>query len=1045
MKKSNKFVLLGASGIVAIAAVWVASTFIFDSSQSYQKKALSFLQDPSAKDAQLWLEARYFDIETGEKITPQKLLAIDKAIKNLPTNKAVSLTWKEEGPDNIGGRTRAILVDKTNINRIWAGSVSGGLFVSTNRADTWEKVESYPGSKFISSMTQMANGTIFVATGSLNEGWNGDGLWYSQDFGATWSLVPQTGNITKITEVVCANNSNKIWFSASSSSTNGLQSWTFGDASLVSYTSETTTGNSSAVQISPDGQVIVAAVGSNKTFVSKDGGTVFMDKSGSANVPTGSPRIEYAISQTLNSSGKRSIYALRTSSNLMGINVSHDNGDTWSQIVGPSGSPSNLDIFRNQGTYNSVISVKPADPEFFYVGGIDIHSWKQTSNNPPAGGFNQLSQWFVSPTSPTYVHADNHEMKWDNTNRFYLGNDGGIGITTDFGTSFYPANRGYNVTQFYGIAFDRSGSVMGGAQDNGTLYNDHSLSTYKEFREVGGGDGFECEISFFNPNVMFMSSQFGAISRSDNRGGSSGIYIPDYPASYAGLGTGGGAFPFHTEFALAEYYDENSEDSVTFLPSKNYAANSTIRVSSRSTGDSMEFVTPVALYFDDTVHYSPGLTETRTSVVNAINGQNVLLDNYTWSHIGTSSGNNPPLVNDSLLVEFPTGDDTVVVQSVGSYLFYFAQNPDNNKILEIGLDSVAYNIPWDTIRLQDPFQSWFVVFVAVPLGSNAYRTELWGTRNALRFAAIDQQWVLLASGLGGNEYSNIDIEFSKNLNHLFISTGSSVRRISGLGSVYTSDPDFATKVGYHGTGIPPSTPPTATTATTIYTGSVEGIAINPSDANDILIFPGNGAPRRATNATTASTLSTTALSALSNPSPFIYDGIIDRDDSDILVLGTHAGVFVSDDGGASWTYSSAGFEGTPVYEVRQSWRTFEEGNGRPGEIYIGTYGRGIWSSATLLGLEAEKEKSAASLNPKMKAFPNPAGNSTTLNFKLAQAGNTQIAIYSTSGELKKTIQLSNMAKGEHDVEIDLSNFSNGIYIVKMISGKQSGSTKVIKM
>lgn len=94
------------------------------------------------------------------------------------------------------------------------------------------------------------------------------------------------------------------------------------------------------------------------------------------------------------------------------------------------------------------------------------------------------------------MHSDNHEMKWDNNNRLYIGNDGGIGISQDYGQSFYASNRGYNVTQFYGIAFDREGSVMGGAQDNGTLYNNHANNTYQEFREVLGGDGFECEISF---------------------------------------------------------------------------------------------------------------------------------------------------------------------------------------------------------------------------------------------------------------------------------------------------------------------------------------------------------------------------------------------------------------------------------------------------------------------------------------------------------------------------------------------------------------------
>ena len=43
-------------------------------------------------------------------------------------------------------------------------------------------------------------------------------------------------------------------------------------------------------------------------------------------------------------------------------------------------------------------------------------------------------------------------------------------------------------------------------------------------------------------------------------------------------------------------------------------------------------------------------------------------------------------------------------------------------------------------------------------------------------------------------------------------------------------------------------------------------------------------------------------------------------------------------------------DGTPVLEVRQSWRSFDEGNSRPGEIYIGTYGRGIFSSSAYLDL-----------------------------------------------------------------------------------------------
>ena len=43
---------------------------------------------------------------------------------------SIGLNWKSQGPDNVGGRTRALLVDQSNSNTVYAGSVTGGLFVS---------------------------------------------------------------------------------------------------------------------------------------------------------------------------------------------------------------------------------------------------------------------------------------------------------------------------------------------------------------------------------------------------------------------------------------------------------------------------------------------------------------------------------------------------------------------------------------------------------------------------------------------------------------------------------------------------------------------------------------------------------------------------------------------------------------------------------------------------------------------------------------------------------------------------------------------------
>jgi hypothetical protein len=1034
--KRNK-IIIGSAGIIAIAAVIAVSPWTFTGSEgSYEQKDLTSFKARKAEDAKKWLEARYIDQETGLPITPEKLALIEKQLRKNPRNK--SLSFIEQGPDNIGGRTRAIQIDRTNIQRVWAGGVSGGLFVTTNRGNQWSRVDSYiesGASTFISSMTQTPNGVLYVATGSNQESWNGNGVWYTDDFGATWSNIP---GITNCTEIVSSNANNTVWLATST----GVKKWNLGDAAVTNVT--IASGACTALDISKDGSFVVAGIASNKVYVSTDAGNNWSDRSGTiANnlVPQGAARIEFAISPTKNSSNNYSVYVARTNSNLMGMNVSHDNGQTWYQFVGASGTPSNLDIYRDQGTYNSILTVMPNNPEKILIGGIDIWQWQQTVNNPPSGGFEKLTEWFLPMYSPKYVHADNHEMKWDSSNRLYVGNDGGIGITDNYGQTWYPANRGYNVTQFYGITFDRDGSVMGGTQDNGTLYNDHTLSTFQEFREVNGGDGFACEISFWNPRVMFSSVYYNAISRSGDRGQTWSSFVPSFPGTYSPVGSSGANHPFVTKFVLAEYLDMNSEDSVVFIPTKNYAAGSTIKIPSLSTGDSMTYTTPVALYFTDTLEFEPSLTQTGYSVVNAMNGQNVLLSNYSYTPFASASGTTPPTVGDSLLVQFPSGDDTVVVQSIGTYSLYFGQNSATGEVYPMGNEPIVYNIPWDTLKIQDPYQSWFVVYV------NANGGELWGTRNALRLSVQNPQWVVIARNIGGGLFNNVDIEFSKNLNHMYVTSSAGVWRVDGLGSVYTSDPNFAQKVGY--VGIPIATPPSFTTATQISTTNYQGIAVNPNNADDVVLFAGfSGINRRSLNAT-AGAPSWTNLPAISPMQPACYDGIIDRDDSDIIVVGTSNGAWVTENGGATWTNASAGFEGTPVYHVRQSWRTYNEGNNRPGEIYIGTFGRGIWSSASYLGIGENgsngSNSASSAFKTKLKTFPNPTTDNTTITFELSESTTVNVNVYSISGVLVKTITKKNMSAGSQSIQIDGNDLPNGTYIVKFNAGKQNETAKFIKM
>lgn len=1037
--KKNKLVLVGSLFVVTLGVLITLFTVGINQEGAYKKSELSFLEKTSIDDATAWMEARLRDPETGQKMSDAKLKMIEKAIKDMPAGKALPLSWVEEGPDNIGGRTRAILVDKDNNNRIYAGSVSGGLYVSSNGANSWSRITSFPGVSFITSIAQMQNGAIFVATGIAQSAdpmsnFNGNGIWYTEDDGATWTIVPGTSSITRFSEIVCADNANKLWIGTPT----GLKTWDFGGASLNNIT--TTTGSCNALQISKDGSLIICAIGSNRTFVSADGGSTFVDKSGNtgAVVPVGAGRMEYAISATKNASNKYTLYAIRTGNNLQGMNISQDGGETWAQFYGAINPPSNVDIYRGQGLYNTVATVDPTNTKKLFVGGIDVWRWTQTVDSPPTGGIEPASLWSVNPTSPIYVHADIHEFEWDVNNRLYVGNDGGVGVSNTLGNTWYPANRGYNVTQFYGMAFDKNGSIAGGSQDNGTLYNDHTLSTYQEFREIGGGDGFHCAISFYNPSIIFSTIYNGEIFRSIDGGGNRSSFVPVYPASYGQVGLGGGAgFPFYNFIKLVEYYDTNSEDSLLYSPDQNYDAGDVVPVQSAATGNIINYVTPTPLYYDEEVFFKPSLTQTRVSV-QGTNGQNVLLGNLTYTPFPSASGNNPPAIGDSLMVNFPTGPSLIVVQSVGSYPWYFAQHPISGKIIELGSDQSALSVAWDTVMVQDPYQSWFVTYV------NQNGGELWGTRDALRLSVVNPVWLPLVRNIGGTGQDIIDVEFSKDMNRMYVSAGSKVTRVDGLGSIYSSDPNFNTKAGFC---CAPTylAGPTGTTTTTVSTGAVEGIALNPSNSNDLIIFQGAGVAKRSLNAGSASPTFTNLASISGASSPFTYDGIIDRDDSDIIVIGTSHGVFVSDNGGTTWTQSSDEFDGTPVYHVVQSTRTFAEGNSIPGVIYIATHGRGIWKSSSLLGLKDDTKTDAENFKTKLKAFPNPTANSAALSFELLNAGTVTVNVYSITGSKVKTIVEKNMSSGYNTLDLDASDLPKGTYIVKFNSGGQSQTTKFVKM
>jgi len=449
-----------------------------------------------------------------------------------------ALAWEEQGPNQVGGRTRGFIFDKTKEGRVYCGGVSGGMFVSDNLGHNWKPVKDMADVFSIMSigcLTQSKDGDIYAGTGeywgnqpggSFGSQYYGNGIYKKKADEDTWvhltttikgpsvSTPNTTLDFRQVLDIACDPLDNQSLFAATS---NGMQVSKDGGATWVKSTAVPSIAIAQ-VEFASDGSIYAAWSG--KVFKSNNGGAAFTDLIGNKPEWTanGNQHVRIAVSST----DPLKVYACGiTGSNggdLKYVIRSIDGGSTW-EFLGrsdPSFSPL-CSTFGCQGFYDLCLAVHPRDDEKIYLGGsVKSYSWSRNL------GWVQASNWNSPATlGLNLVHADKHEFAFHPTHpdTMVMCTDGGPYISFNSLSSFpnstwKPIFTGFNVTQFYDVAVNKYGELVGGTQDNGTQFITLNGGNSNIALEISGGDGFDCAISAANNyQVAYSTIYNGSVSR----------------------------------------------------------------------------------------------------------------------------------------------------------------------------------------------------------------------------------------------------------------------------------------------------------------------------------------------------------------------------------------------------------------------------------------------------------------------------------------------------------------------------------------------------
>jgi photosystem II stability/assembly factor-like uncharacterized protein len=445
-----------------------------------------------------------------------------------------NLTWRSIGPANMSGRVADVEGVPGNPNIVYVGSASGGVWKTTNGGVTWAPIFERQGTMSIGDIALEPNNAdvIWVGTGESNARNSvsfGDGVYKSTDGGKNWKRVglKETNTISRIIihptnpDIVYVAAVGRLWGSNEERgvfmTTDGGKTWT-----KTLYIDQN--HGASDLEIDPSNPNILYAgmwLFERKAWTHKSGsdkGGIFRSTDGGRTwnkVTSGLPKMIGRIGLGVAQSNPNVVYAI-VEAKEGALYRSDDKGETFRMIY-------QRNNIVGRGFYYTTVRVDPKNENRVYAVSSPLYL--------------SIDGGRTFRTIAPRIHIDYHALWIDpqNPKHMWVGNDGGIAVSTDEGNSWEYVNN-FPLGQFYQVFADNRQpfyNLSGGLQDNGTwtgpsrtrepagIMND-------DWRMVSFGDGFYAIAHPDNPDLYLTESQGGSVVRTDFRNREQQQVVPYY-------------------------------------------------------------------------------------------------------------------------------------------------------------------------------------------------------------------------------------------------------------------------------------------------------------------------------------------------------------------------------------------------------------------------------------------------------------------------------------------------------------------------------------